>query len=952
MRFETVVAYAFGPLRGESLELAPGLNVVYGPNEAGKSSWHAALYAGLCGMRRGRGMPRKEEKAFADRHKPWGSDDWEVGAVVALEDGRRIELRHDLAGRVDSSALDANVAGRDYSSEIIHDGAPDGSRWLGLNRRSFLYTACVRQADILKVRDDPQSLQEDMQRAAATAGTDATAAAALQRLDEFLKERVGSTRAPTKPLVRTEREAANAREALEAAREAHREYLRRRVDVEDQERAARAAELRVDAIEAAMAAAEAKAWAEKLEQARGLAAQFPEGAPHPLPDGGELHRTVTEALTTWNHRPVLQDLTGPSAQELAQRIDRARRSLLAARAVVAETRALDVERRVARARELGALFPEGAPRVSADEEAHASEVRDALRAWDTLPRLREPEGTNVNQLELDLEDFDRKRRAGSATAGTGRSASRLVVCGAAGVAGAVGALLLPDLRIVGLAVAAVAAAAFLWLRFARLRPGEAQLSLVLDTQRDAMARTLAARRAEQADYEAGLERRAALVEQLIALLPPGEGAESDPETVVERLREWEASWRAERVARTQLGLEWDELQGLLGGSSLDELAVEAGRGRVEADGLIAAADEVRLAELRARGVTASELAEMERRIDEERRAWADERAERLAAEERRDRDTERIAGATQTLREAAARVGVAGDDPDELAAALEAWRERREGILEDAGLLSESWDRLQQLLGGRTLEEFAGDAQRLRARSDRLTRQAGPRAVAEARESGPTAERLETLRSMAESARSDVDRAYGRLTEREQNLPSVADAEDALAAAERAQARVARLKHTLDSTIAFLEEAQERVLRDIAPMLTNTILEWLPSVTRGRYTGCRINPESLLVQVRADEGRWRDAELLSHGTAEQVYLLLRFALSRHLTRESETCPLILDDAIAASDADRKEAVLHTLHALGASTQVILFTHEDDVRDWAARNLGAPRDRLIELAGAT
>ena len=45
MRFESVTAHAFGPFVGRSLELAPGLNVIHGPNEAGKSSLHAALYA-------------------------------------------------------------------------------------------------------------------------------------------------------------------------------------------------------------------------------------------------------------------------------------------------------------------------------------------------------------------------------------------------------------------------------------------------------------------------------------------------------------------------------------------------------------------------------------------------------------------------------------------------------------------------------------------------------------------------------------------------------------------------------------------------------------------------------------------------------------------------------------------------------------------------------------------
>ena len=55
MRIERVVAHAFGALRGETLELAQGMTVICGPNEAGKTSWHAAIRAAVCGVRRSRG---------------------------------------------------------------------------------------------------------------------------------------------------------------------------------------------------------------------------------------------------------------------------------------------------------------------------------------------------------------------------------------------------------------------------------------------------------------------------------------------------------------------------------------------------------------------------------------------------------------------------------------------------------------------------------------------------------------------------------------------------------------------------------------------------------------------------------------------------------------------------------------------------------------------------------
>ena len=49
MIISRVEATAFGPLRNETLVLAPGFNVIHGPNEAGKSSWFKATYAALAG---------------------------------------------------------------------------------------------------------------------------------------------------------------------------------------------------------------------------------------------------------------------------------------------------------------------------------------------------------------------------------------------------------------------------------------------------------------------------------------------------------------------------------------------------------------------------------------------------------------------------------------------------------------------------------------------------------------------------------------------------------------------------------------------------------------------------------------------------------------------------------------------------------------------------------------
>ena len=112
MRIESVNAHAFGPLAGETLALAPGLTVVSGANESAKSSWHAALYAALCGRVQGgrvqsgrsRGAePTPEDRRLLERYKPWDGAPWLVSAVVVLDDGRRLEICQDLDGGTGST---------------------------------------------------------------------------------------------------------------------------------------------------------------------------------------------------------------------------------------------------------------------------------------------------------------------------------------------------------------------------------------------------------------------------------------------------------------------------------------------------------------------------------------------------------------------------------------------------------------------------------------------------------------------------------------------------------------------------------------------------------------------------------------------------------------------------------------------------------------------------------
>ncbi len=135
--------------------------------------------------------------------------------------------------------------------------------------------------------------------------------------------------------------------------------------------------------------------------------------------------------------------------------------------------------------------------------------------------------------------------------------------------------------------------------------------------------------------------------------------------------------------------------------------------------------------------------------------------------------------------------------------------------------------------------------------------------------------------------------------------------------------------------------------RDIAPLLAAGLRRWLSDVTQRRYTDARVDPRNLSVQVLGPDNEWREARHLSHGTAEQIYLLLRVVLAERLATTGEKCPLILDDVLVQSDAVRKGALLDLIVSVSRERQVIVLTQEEEVLRWAQANVIAP-NRVVVL----
>ncbi len=317
---------------------------------------------------------------------------------------------------------------------------------------------------------------------------------------------------------------------------------------------------------------------------------------------------------------------------------------------------------------------------------------------------------------------------------------------------------------------------------------------------------------------------------------------------------------------------------------------------------------------------------------------------RKAALEQRDR-------ARTALREAAVLLGdavtpVEPDDDEGLVASLREWLDATEAEATRYAELDQKWSEFDRLVGSGDLETLSTRARQAATAADQA---ASGIAVAEIEAHSEADDALlEELERDASQAEREASTERGSLQQYASALPDVSALEERLAAAQAELRRVEDLRVVLEKTAQYMNDAQNRVHRDIAPQLQASLVRWLPVITQGRYTEATIDPQLLAVRVRADGGSWRRAELLSYGTAEQIYLLLRLSLVEHLTADHDTCPLLLDDVTVHADTTRTHAILELLLLVSQERQVVLFTQEDQVAAWAEERLAGSAGVVVRL----
>ncbi|GEM_PF-5250576 len=334
------------------------------------------------------------------------------------------------------------------------------------------------------------------------------------------------------------------------------------------------------------------------------------------------------------------------------------------------------------------------------------------------------------------------------------------------------------------------------------------------------------------------------------------------------------------------------------------------------------------------------LQDAEKRLRESHQLWSGKKAaqQRLAQiDEKQAQIEQNLARLAEELEEILRRAGIAEAAGEKAFQNFLNGCQKRE-YLEGLQMQLQQAEALHaEILAGETPEAIAAAMRRLHEELRAFDAKAP--AAARANRAKPLNEisrvelqrQRETLQQEIHAKEQTLAILQERVAARLQGLPPLAEIEEDIALVEAEVASLENARQALEMARDFMSQAAQRLHRDFAPRLNEFLGRHLGKLTGGRYTSALVDPSDFSVRLQGP-ALAAPVELirLSLGTIEQVYLLLRAAVVKIFAQNGESIPFLLDDPLVHADTRRMKNALGIIDALAESQQIFYFTKDERV----------------------
>ncbi|MDN9011715.1 AAA family ATPase [Brevibacillus laterosporus] len=186
-------------------------------------------------------------------------------------------------------------------------------------------------------------------------------------------------------------------------------------------------------------------------------------------------------------------------------------------------------------------------------------------------------------------------------------------------------------------------------------------------------------------------------------------------------------------------------------------------------------------------------------------------------------------------------------------------------------------------------------------------------------------EEAKKLEQQLAHVRERIARARGELGQQDQS--SLARAKTAFEEAELALEEVQLRRDSLQLARDTLQEAMRVWHREVSPDVSQIASEVTSQITEGRYQDVRIDPTNQfsIKVIEPNLHRVIPQEKLSNGMQDQLYFAQRIAFILQISKAKEPLPIFLDDHFVHYDDQRLQSTLAYLLTLAQTHQIFLFS---------------------------
>lgn len=127
----------------------------------------------------------------------------------------------------------------------------------------------------------------------------------------------------------------------------------------------------------------------------------------------------------------------------------------------------------------------------------------------------------------------------------------------------------------------------------------------------------------------------------------------------------------------------------------------------------------------------------------------------------------------------------------------------------------------------------------------------------------------------------------------------------------------------IETAMEVITESFKEMQKNFGPVINKAVGKYMSELTDDKYQKVKVS-ENYSITLRNNDDSLMQAEYLSNGTWDQIYLALRLSFIDLIFQDTKV-PIILDEAFVQYDDKRMQKALELLYSMKEKRQIIIFT---------------------------